>query len=142
MLDYVGGHHSWDAGPLGLGLSLYIYVPLLYAIHQALHILTWYQIRVSPPTAQSSAATCQSSRHRLTRRRPRRLLHRSRERHHSHPSPLGNRHLSSPPLSPSRQGSSSLSLLTPTPPLLSPNSPHVRPAPSSAPSSWPSVVGI
>jgi hypothetical protein len=39
MLDYVcvcvgGGGHCWAAGPLGLGLSLYIYVPLLYAIHQ------------------------------------------------------------------------------------------------------------
>jgi hypothetical protein len=29
LLDYAcgGGHHCWAAGPLGLGLSLYIYVP-------------------------------------------------------------------------------------------------------------------
>jgi hypothetical protein len=29
-----GQHHCWATGPLGLGLSLYIYVPLFYAIHQ------------------------------------------------------------------------------------------------------------
>jgi hypothetical protein len=29
----VGRHHCWAAGPLGLGLSLYIYVPHLLSIH-------------------------------------------------------------------------------------------------------------
>jgi hypothetical protein len=49
----VGQHHCWPAGPLGLGLSLYI-VPHLLSIHQALHYSTWYQrIRVSPPTSHS-----------------------------------------------------------------------------------------
>jgi hypothetical protein len=43
----VGRHHCWAAGPLGLGLSLYIVTPsLCNRTSTSLHP-TWYQIRVS-----------------------------------------------------------------------------------------------
>ena len=35
----MGRHHCWAAGPLGLGLSLYIYVPHFLSIH-SLHYST------------------------------------------------------------------------------------------------------
>jgi hypothetical protein len=86
----VGRHHCWAASPLGLGLSLYIYVPHLLSICP-LHYSTWYQTRLGffpPPThsrhPHQPTATPQprprsaidgpphsNSRHHLSRRRPR-----------------------------------------------------------------------
>jgi hypothetical protein len=75
----VARHHCWDADPLGLGLSLSIYVPPLYAIYQALHYSTWYQrVRASSHPTAATSSLPKSSRHRLPRRRPGRLTHPSR----------------------------------------------------------------
>jgi hypothetical protein len=47
----VGRHHCWVVGPLGLGLSLYIYC-ISSIINTTVHSSTWYQrirFRVFPP---------------------------------------------------------------------------------------------
>jgi hypothetical protein len=55
----VGRHHCWAAGPLGLGLSLYILYPIIINT-TTVNYSTWYQTRfrvfLPPPTAAAGGS--------------------------------------------------------------------------------------